>query len=71
MPGAYKLTSREREILQLIAEGKETKQIAAELFVSPKTVEAHRRNIMEKLNIHNVAKLTKFAIKEGLTGLDI
>jgi DNA-binding NarL/FixJ family response regulator len=71
MPGAYKLTSREREILQLIAEGKDTKQIAFELFLSPKTVETHRRNIMEKLNIHNVAKLTKFALKEGLTSLDI
>jgi DNA-binding NarL/FixJ family response regulator len=71
MPGAYKLTSREREILQLIAEGKDTKQIAYELFLSPKTVETHRRNIMEKLNIHNVAKLTKFAIKEGITSLDV
>jgi DNA-binding NarL/FixJ family response regulator len=70
-PGAYKLTSREREILQLIAEGKNTKQIAFELFLSPKTVETHRRNVMEKLNIHNVAKLTKFAIKEGLTSLDV
>lgn len=70
-PGAHKLTSREREVLQLIAEGKDTKQIAFELFLSPKTIEAHRRNIMEKLKIHNVAKLTKFAIKEGITNLEI
>ncbi len=65
------LSSREREILQLIAEGGDTKEIAFDLCLSPKTVEAHRRNIMEKLNLHNVAQLTKFAIKEGITNLEI
>jgi DNA-binding NarL/FixJ family response regulator len=69
--GVDSLTSREREILQLIAEGKDSKQIAFELCLSPKTVESHRRNIMEKLNIHNIAKLTKLAIKEGITNLEI
>lgn len=68
---ASSLSTREREILQLIAEGNDAKQIAFELCLSPKTVEAHRRNIMEKLNIHNVAQLTKFAIKEGLTNLEL
>lgn len=69
--GVDSLTSREREILQLIAEGNDSKQIAFELCLSPKTVETHRRNIMEKLNIHNIAKLTKLAIKEGITNLEI
>lgn len=68
---ADELSSREREILQLIAEGGDTKEIAFDLCLSPKTVEAHRRNIMEKLNIHNVAQLTKFAIQEGITNLEI
>ena len=61
------LTPREREILQLISEGNNTKQIAARLFISPKTVEAHRLRIMKKLDIHNIALLTKYAIQEGLT----
>ncbi|MAE67208.1 MAG: DNA-binding response regulator [Phycisphaeraceae bacterium] len=64
------LTAREREILQLIAEGESTKQIAAQLHVSVKTVETHRQHIMEKLDIRNIAGLTKFAIQEGLTSLD-
>ena len=64
------LTSREREILQLIAEGMSTKEIAAHVFLSIKTVETHRRNIMEKLDIHNVAELTKYAIREGLVSMD-
>ncbi|MCM2358833.1 MAG: response regulator transcription factor [Geobacteraceae bacterium] len=63
------LTGREREVLQLIAEGKSTQQIADSLFVSVKTVEAHRKQIMTKLDIHNVAGLTRFAIKEGLITL--
>jgi len=63
------LTSREREVLQLVAEGKSTKQIALELQVSTKTVEANRRKIMEKLDIHSVAELTKYALREGLTPL--
>lgn len=64
------LKSREREVLQLVAEGKSTKQIALELHVSPKTIEANRRQIMEKLNIHSVAELTKYAVREGLTTLE-
>ena len=64
------LTARQREVLQLLAEGRTTKQIADRLNVSVKTVETHRRNIMEKLNIFSVAQLTKFAIREGLTSLD-
>jgi DNA-binding NarL/FixJ family response regulator len=61
------LTEREREVLQLIAEGRSTKQIAYDLSVSSKTVESHRRQVMGKLNIRSVAELTKFAIREGLT----
>jgi len=64
------LTSREREVLQLVAEGKPTKQIALELHVSTKTIEANRRQIMEKLNRHSIAELTKYAIREGLTTLE-
>ena len=63
------LTAREREILQLIAEGKTTKEIAAQHDLSIKTVESHRQQIMDKLNLHSVAQLTKFAIREGITGL--
>lgn len=61
------LTPREREIVQLIAEGRCTKEIADLLSVSVKTVETHRQHIMAKLNINSVAELTKFAIREGLT----
>ena len=61
------LTKREREVLQLMAEGKTTKQIGLKLHISPKTVEAHRLRVMEKLDIDNVAQLTKYAIQEGLT----
>ncbi len=64
------LTTREREVLQLVAEGKSTKQIALELHVSTKTIEANRRQIMEKLDIHSVAELTKYAVREGLTTLE-
>ncbi|MBC8471039.1 MAG: response regulator transcription factor [Planctomycetes bacterium] len=64
------LTSREREVLQLIAEGNTTKQIALELHVSTKTIEANRRQIMEKLDVHSIAELTKYAIREGLTSLE-
>jgi len=64
------LTGREREVLQLVAEGKSTKQIAVELHVSTKTIEANRRQIMEKLDMHSVAELTKYAIREGITALD-
>jgi DNA-binding NarL/FixJ family response regulator len=61
------LSQREREVLQLLAEGKTTKQTAKRLHISPKTVEAHRLRIMEKLDIDNIAQLTKYAIQEGLT----
>ncbi len=64
------LTAREREVLQLLAEGRNTKQIAAGLHVSTKTIESNRRNIMEKLGIHSVAELTKYAVREGLTSLE-
>lgn len=64
------LTPREREVLQLLAEGKATKQAAAALHVSVKTVETHRRQIMTKLDIHSVAELTKYAIREGLTTVE-
>ena len=63
------LTTREREVLQLMAEGRSTKQIAMDLGVSTKTVETHRRQIMEKLDLYSVAELTKYAIREGLTTL--
>jgi DNA-binding NarL/FixJ family response regulator len=61
------LSPREREILQLIAEGNNTKQIAFTLKVSPKTIDSHRQKIMKKLKLCSVAELTKFAIRDGLT----
>jgi two-component system, NarL family, response regulator NreC len=64
------LTPREREVLQLLAEGRTTKRIATQLNVSVKTVETHRRQVMEKLDIHSVAELTKWAVREGLTSLE-
>ncbi len=64
------LTAREREVLQLMAEGKTTSQIADALHVSIKTIETHRQQVMNKLNIHSVAELTKYAIREGLTTLE-
>ncbi len=64
------LTPREREIAQLLAEGRSTKEIAAQLFVSVKTIETHRQHIMDKLKINSIAELTKYAIREGLTELD-
>jgi DNA-binding NarL/FixJ family response regulator len=64
------LTPREREVLQLLAEGKSTKQIASSLQLSIKTIETYRQQIMEKLDIHSVAELTKYAISEGLTSLE-
>jgi DNA-binding NarL/FixJ family response regulator len=64
------LTEREREILQLLAEGRSSKEIAAHLGVSVKTVETHRRNMMQKLNMRSVAELTKYAIREGLISVE-
>lgn len=64
------LTNREREVLQLLAEGKSTRQIASSLHLSVKTIETHRRQIMEKLDIHTIAGLTKYAIREGLISVE-
>ncbi len=66
---ASDISAREREVLQLLAEGKTTKQVALKLHLSPKTVETHRHNIMRKLKIDNIAELTKYAIREGLTDI--
>lgn len=65
------LSPREREVLQLLAEGKKTGEIAGSLFISEKTVAAHRQHIMDKLGIDTLAGLTKYAIREGLTGLEV
>ncbi len=64
------LSPREREVLQLVAEGQGTRGIAERLHISVKTVETHRRQIMGKLNLHTVPELTKYAIREGLTSLE-
>lgn len=65
------LSQREREVLQLLAEGKSTKQAGRLLGISPKTVEVHRLRVMEKLEIDNIAQLTKYAIQEGLTSSEL
>lgn len=65
-----KLTSRERQIVQLVAEGKSIKKIAHILHISPKTADSNRRQIMNKLGFSSVAELTKYAIREGLTSLE-
>ncbi len=64
------LTAKEREVLQLIAEGYTSKEISAHLHIAAKTVDAHRINIMNKLDIRNIAELTKFAIRHGITHLE-
>ncbi len=64
------LGPREREVLQLVAEGNSSAQVAARLKISIRTVDAHRRNIMRKLDLHSVADLTKYAVRQGLTRLD-
>ena len=61
-----RLSSRELEVLQLIAEGKANKETAAELGISIKTVEKHRQNLMAKLNIHEISGLTRYAIGAGI-----
>lgn len=61
------LTSREREVLQLIGEGNTTRMIADQLFISVKTVESHRQHIMKKLGLHNLSELIKYAINKGIT----
>ena len=63
------LGSREREVLQLLAEGKSSPEIASDMGIAAKTVETHRRNIMKKLDLHSIADLTKYALREGLTEL--
>ncbi|MFT5414929.1 MAG: two-component system response regulator NreC [Gammaproteobacteria bacterium] len=65
-----RLSAREREVLQSMAEGTSTVEIGNLLHISPKTVETHRKHLMEKLNLHTVAELTKFAVRSGLTSLD-
>lgn len=65
------LSPREREVLQLLSEGSSSKQIAVALEMCLKTAENHRHQIMAKLGIHNIADLTKFAIREGLTFLEV
>jgi DNA-binding NarL/FixJ family response regulator len=64
--GNRSLTSRENEVIQLVAEGKPNKQMADDLKISIKTVEKHRQNLMDKLNIHDTAGLTRYAIAEGI-----
>jgi two-component system NarL family response regulator len=66
-PAAPRLSSRERQVLQLVAEGHTSVQIAGHLSMAASTVEVHRRNIMRKLDLHSVADLTKFAVRNGLT----
>jgi DNA-binding CsgD family transcriptional regulator len=65
-----RLSPREREVLQLVAEGKSSAEIAAILFLSPKTVETYRSRLMKKLGIHDLPGLVKFAIQHGLTPLE-
>jgi DNA-binding NarL/FixJ family response regulator len=60
------LTSREREILQLLAEGKTNKEVASALNISPYTVETHRSHILQKLNLHNSAELVLYAVRKGI-----
>ncbi len=69
---AYRtLTSREQEVMRLIAEGLSTKRIGKKLFISSKTVENHRSNIMDKLDIHSIHELIRFAVKNGLIDVDL
>ncbi|QWV98497.1 response regulator transcription factor [Geomonas nitrogeniifigens] len=68
--GRLPLTSREEEVLVLMAQGRNSREIAALLQISPKTVETHRMHLMKKLNLTSIAGLTKYAIREGLLPLD-
>ena len=63
---SFELTAREREVLQLVAESRSSKEIASRLGVARKTVENHRANVMEKLHLHDVAALTRYAMKSGI-----
>jgi DNA-binding NarL/FixJ family response regulator len=69
-PSTKELTPREREVLQLVAEGKSSKDIASALHVAVPTVETHRRQLMSKLGLRSIAELTKYAVREGLTLLE-
>lgn len=69
--GFATLTKRQREVLQLVAEGHTTKAIASLLDVSSKTVESHRTQLMEKLHLHSIAELTRYALREGLTSDEV
>jgi DNA-binding NarL/FixJ family response regulator len=69
--GYEKLTTREQEILALLAEGLSNRQISERLFISTKTVENHRSNIMNKINIHNRHELIRYAVKIGLIDIDL
>jgi two-component system, NarL family, response regulator NreC len=70
IPSQSPLSLREREVLQLLAEGKSTREVASLLVISIKTVESHRKQIMNKLGLHSIAELTKYAIRAGLTQLE-
>jgi DNA-binding NarL/FixJ family response regulator len=70
IPKYKEISKKEREVLQLVAEGKKTRDIAEKMGLSIKTIETHRRNIMKKLSIFSIAGLTKFAIKEGIVSLE-
>jgi DNA-binding NarL/FixJ family response regulator len=70
-PDGARLTSRESEVLQLVAEGSANKQVAAELGISIKTVEKHRQHLMDKLKIHDTAGLTRYAIAQGIVESDV
>jgi DNA-binding NarL/FixJ family response regulator len=70
-PAFSALTPKQREVLQLLTEGMSNKEVAAALAISTKTAEAHRAQIMEKLQIHSMAGLTKYAIREGLTSVEV
>jgi two-component system NarL family response regulator len=66
-PAGDRLGRREREVLQLLAEGHTSPEIGTRLHIATSTVEVHRRNIMRKLELHSIAELTKYAIRNGLT----
>jgi len=68
-PATPRISARERQVLQLIAEGHTSARIADRLHVAPSTVEVHRRNIMRKLDLHSVADLTRYAIRNGITSV--
>jgi DNA-binding NarL/FixJ family response regulator len=69
-PALNLITERERQVLKLLAQGSSSKEIADRLHLSVKTVGTHRNHVMEKLDIHSIAELTKFAIREGLTSVE-